>query len=190
MCRLLSIIKTDKGFSLIELIIALSLIVILAGAVLSRFAGVSVKGKATRLMDDMDEIKKAMTMYYQDTGKWPQTNNIACLWSQDDTPAELQTLWRGPYIDPPTDITGNNGPRNIFGGEYNAYFDSDLNGITDYGVKDIAVVATLVDIEATWELNRIVDRQDRNTGTDTGKVIISDNGDSTTTIWYLVGEQD
>ena len=81
-----------KGFTLVELLIALIIIGILAGALLLTMANAQAKAEATRVVSDLRNLKSAAIFYYVDKGKIPETRGSAgwSLWSA--------TLLQ-PYVD-------------------------------------------------------------------------------------------
>ncbi len=59
-----------KAFTLVELLIALIIIGILAGALLLTMANAQAKAEATKIVSNMKVIKSAAFLYYSDQGKW------------------------------------------------------------------------------------------------------------------------
>ncbi len=89
-----SILK--RGFTLIEMVVTLSIIAILAVVITTQFGGDSAK--ATKLLSDMTVIKKGMLRYQLDNGKYPENfynmTQSTDVWSFSD-----RATWNGPYID-------------------------------------------------------------------------------------------
>jgi prepilin-type N-terminal cleavage/methylation domain-containing protein len=63
--------NNNKGFTIIELIIVVTIIIILAGVVTAGVINYIKKAQATRIITEMGELKKAFTAYYIDNGKYP-----------------------------------------------------------------------------------------------------------------------
>ena len=81
-----------RAFTLVELLIALIIIGILAGALLLTVANAQAKTEATKVASDLRNLKSATILYYVDKGKIPETRGSAgwSLWSA----TALQ-----PYVD-------------------------------------------------------------------------------------------
>jgi len=62
-----------KGFTLIELIIVLSIIGILLGLALPEFRNSIKKTREAVLKEDLFQFRKLIDQYYQDKGKYPLT---------------------------------------------------------------------------------------------------------------------
>ena len=71
------------GFTLIELMIVMILIVILAGTSLALYGNSIKRGKEAALQTDLFQMRKAIDEYYADKGKYP---------------ANLQTLVSDKYL--------------------------------------------------------------------------------------------
>ena len=61
---MLKFIHTYKGFTMIELLVVISIIAVLTTIAISTFAGVQAKGRDARRRAEIDEIRKAMELYY------------------------------------------------------------------------------------------------------------------------------
>ena len=73
----------ERGFTLIELIIVLSIIGLLVGIGLPTYKSAATKAKETVLKENLFILRKLLDQYAQDKGKYPQT---------------LQTLVQDSYI--------------------------------------------------------------------------------------------
>lgn len=67
----IKIIKKKKGFTLIELLVVISIIGILTIVSASSFRNAQVKSRDSQRKTDLDSISKALMMYYNDTGSFP-----------------------------------------------------------------------------------------------------------------------
>ena len=65
--------KLNIGFTLIELLVVISIIGLLAGLVISNVAGVRERARDVERKTDLDQIKKALRMYYNDNNTYPPT---------------------------------------------------------------------------------------------------------------------
>jgi general secretion pathway protein G len=71
-CRTRSRAGTD-GFTLIELMVVISLIVVLAGLAVVQYRNAVVLGKEAVLKTDLFRMKDAIDQYYADKGKYPES---------------------------------------------------------------------------------------------------------------------
>lgn len=68
--------NSKKGFTLIELLVVISIIGLLAGLVISNVAGVRERARDVQRKSDLDQMKKALRMYYNDNNGYPTTANF------------------------------------------------------------------------------------------------------------------
>jgi len=84
-----------KGFTLIELLVVIAIIGLLATVVMTSLNSARTKGRDTRRIEDINQIKTALEMYYDSNGRYPSTaSNTAAL-----TPTYMSQV--------PTDPKGN-----------------------------------------------------------------------------------
>ncbi|MEM8710434.1 MAG: type II secretion system protein GspG [Planctomycetota bacterium] len=116
-----------SGFTLIELVTVVTIVIILAGVVVPRVSGFSDKAKYAKAANDMKSIKRALEYLYQDVGYFPADagNGIdPGLNDASRVPAARRGDWRGPYIEAWPEV-------NPWGGAYRyrhrtvSYFDFD-----------------------------------------------------------------
>ena len=63
-----------KGFTLVELLIVISIIGVLAGFLFVNFSNVRERGRDSRRKNDLNQIKTALRLYYNDYQKYPTDN--------------------------------------------------------------------------------------------------------------------
>jgi len=63
--------KTRRGFTLIELLVVIAIIGILASIVLASLNSARAKSRDARRLADLDAIKKALTLYFNDNQAYP-----------------------------------------------------------------------------------------------------------------------
>lgn len=63
----------SKGFTLIEVLIAIAMIGILASFIISNFAGIQQKTRDSQRKNDLNQIQTALGLYLQDYGQFPQS---------------------------------------------------------------------------------------------------------------------
>lgn len=62
-----------RGFTLLELIVVITIIGLLASIVVVSTKGAGPKARRTRVIADMKAIHDTAMMLYTDTGRWPET---------------------------------------------------------------------------------------------------------------------
>lgn len=63
--------KSRLGFTLIELLVVISVIGMLSGMILVAMNGVRAKARDARRMHDIDQIRKALELYYLQNNQYP-----------------------------------------------------------------------------------------------------------------------
>ena len=64
--------RTDRGFTLIELMVVMSIIVILAGIGLTMYGNSVTRAKEAVLKEDLYTLRDVLDQYFSDKGKYPQ----------------------------------------------------------------------------------------------------------------------
>jgi len=62
---------SKKGFTLIELLVVISILGLLAGLILSNVSGIRERARDVARKSDLDQIKKALRIYYNDFNEYP-----------------------------------------------------------------------------------------------------------------------
>ncbi|MCX6721502.1 MAG: prepilin-type N-terminal cleavage/methylation domain-containing protein [Candidatus Staskawiczbacteria bacterium] len=71
--------KTQKGFTIIELIVVIAIIAVLAAIVMINVSGYIAKARNVKRISDVGNYVKALNMYYADKGHFPNNDNsIGC----------------------------------------------------------------------------------------------------------------
>lgn len=87
---------TRRGFTIIELIVAISVIAILAGIVTVSYVGIQRQSRDTERDGDITKIKVALQKYYADNSTYPDVcpggHNAGC-------PVSNLQLVLSPYLD-------------------------------------------------------------------------------------------
>lgn len=77
----------QHGFSLLELLVVVSIIAVLIGLALPNFMGARERARDTRRKAELNELKKALRLYYNDYSIYPATgtgtNIVGCGTSGD-----------------------------------------------------------------------------------------------------------
>lgn len=75
----MNIIKNNKGFTIIELMIAVAIIGILAAIAIPAYSNYTARAKASEALTLADSAKTAVSEYYQSNGTLPANNSAAGL---------------------------------------------------------------------------------------------------------------
>src|SRR5882672_7951405 len=76
----MNILKTKRGFTLIELMIVVAIIGILAAIAIPKFSQLITKGNEANTKGNLGAIRSALSIYYGDTeGSYPSTSDLSGL---------------------------------------------------------------------------------------------------------------
>ena len=103
------IFKSDKGFTFIETIAALSIILILSAAVGFSAAKYIEKARTISCRNQIETFRMSLQSYYLDCGNYPtETQGLKALWEKPNL-SPVPSRWDGPYLDRmlPKDPWGN-----------------------------------------------------------------------------------
>ena len=97
-----------SGFSLIELVVTMTILSVLVGIVSFRSGSVVERSKATKIVGMIDTLRTACALYHVDTGDYPYeyTNYGAVHRKLSGT--QTAAGWNGPYIDTPLTVNNSN----------------------------------------------------------------------------------
>lgn len=129
-----------SGFSLVELVITMTIIAILAGVVSMRAGGMAAKARASKIASLVENLKAATTVYHLDTNQLPReysgyTGATNHRLTQDPGVAG----WEGPYLETPINRSWNPTGNNVHlyaSAPYAVGNDFDLDGDTNPDVAN------------------------------------------------------
>lgn len=71
----MKLFSRQSGFTLIELLVAISIIGVLAAVLLANMVGVRERGADAKLKNDLNQLKTALRLYYNDNQGYPAGDN-------------------------------------------------------------------------------------------------------------------
>ncbi|MFC1494449.1 type II secretion system major pseudopilin GspG [Thermodesulfobacteriota bacterium] len=112
-------LQSEKGFTLIEVLLVMVIITVLAAVVVPKFTGRSEQARITAASTDIANIEVALDAFEVDNGRYPSKSEGLKALIENRSNA---VSWKGPYLKRgvPTDPWGN---PYIYTqpGRYNAY---------------------------------------------------------------------
>ena len=88
-----------SGFTLLEVLIVVAIIIIIAGIALPKFLGVSEKGKTARAKGDLRVLQTALESYMLHTNEVPG-NDATAGTNMEDTDPTIVTNFAADFVDP------------------------------------------------------------------------------------------
>jgi prepilin-type N-terminal cleavage/methylation domain-containing protein len=167
------------GFSLVELVITMTIMTILVGVVSMRASGMTDKARSAKIVSTIENLRTPITLYHQDTNQLPREYSGY----QGATYHRLSqdpgvSGWDGPYITDPIRRSWNptGGQVHIYNTIPAAYagnngFDMDGDGTTDViGAEGCVITFWEVDLEVAEKVDSAFDEQLPGTWSDAGRV--------------------
>jgi prepilin-type N-terminal cleavage/methylation domain-containing protein len=124
--------KSTRGFTLVELAVVIGVIGILAAITIVAYNGAQGRARDARRETDIANIAKALELYYDDNGAYPDpngtTSTINSSWyTSNDTSWDTFSTDFGSAYNPPKDPKNNANPLTTNGYSY-AYFTGGYCG--------------------------------------------------------------
>lgn len=144
-----NILISEKGFTLIELMVVVVILGILATVVMPKLVGRTDKAKTTKAIVDISAMRVALKLYKLDNGVYPTTEQgLAALINKPETEPLPKDWEPGGYLDE------NNIPKDPWGVEY-LYICPGLHGeydILSYGADRVEGGTDLNKDIKSWEI--------------------------------------
>jgi general secretion pathway protein G len=94
--------KGIAGFTLMELMIVIAIIIILSGAIVSRVSTSGERAKVGKATAEVEELATACRAYYADTGVWPGNDISVLLSAPNPAPQGLDEYGKAATGDSPS----------------------------------------------------------------------------------------
>ena len=121
--------KTNKGFTIIELIVVIAIIAVLSAIVLTNVNGYQAKARDARRKADFHNLQTALELYRADHGDYPNTfcasddyGGVDRCWTNNATAGNLANYLKSYLSVLPQDPSFNNRYSVSCGGNWFAYF--------------------------------------------------------------------
>jgi prepilin-type N-terminal cleavage/methylation domain-containing protein len=166
-----------SGFTLLEIIVAVSILVVLAGVIAYRSGGLVETSKSAKAVQLVGALKNACAAYQADIGSLPYEYAGYSAAYRQLSATQTMAGWKGPYIESPFTTTGTN----PWGGTAHLYntvtanswitgFDTDGDGTNDVTAQGNMLYLYGLNSAQAQTLDAALDRGVPGTWTDTGKV--------------------
>ena len=149
--------KTASGFTLIEIVIAVAMVAVLAGAMVPLVFREIQATREDATLEELKAIRTGLLECYEDTGRFPtEAEGLAALVADPGING-----WQGPYVggaqgDPAVEVNDDS---------WGAQYSYDLDPTTDpVGAADVVIVSPGIDgalsfgaINGTWTIDGVGD---------------------------------
>lgn len=173
---------TKSGFSLLEIVVAISIIAILVGVVGFRSGSAVQRGQASSLVQLVKTLEKASLTHYGDTGRYPREYAVH-RGNQHRHLSGSMTYngWAGPYIERPLARDDSNpfGDINLYNtltpGNWISGYDLDGDGTVETSGNGCTLYLHNVPEEVAQQLDQTLDGGIPGDWFTTGRVVWLEN---------------
>ena len=132
-------IKQQSGFSLLEIVIAMSIMAVLGGIMIAKFGDAAGEAKLIKIKSDIQAIKSALTRYNADSFMYPTTEQgLEALERKPEERPIPHNYARGGYIELELDPWGS--PyQYAYPGEFGEFDIYSLGADREEGGEGLAV---------------------------------------------------
>ncbi len=88
---------SQKGFTLIEILTVMVIMGILTSLAMSNYLNAQVKSRDTQRKTNLDQVAKALEIYYNDKGRYPTSNSTGQMVGCDSGGSEAACSWGGSW---------------------------------------------------------------------------------------------
>jgi general secretion pathway protein G len=168
--------KSRAGFSLIELVVTMTILSILVGVVSFRSGSVVQKSKTTKILSLVDNLKTACALYHADTGEYAYEYTGYSATSRKLSGTQTIAGWNGPYLEAPLANKESNpfGSLHVYNNpkanNWIPGFDVDGDGAIDVDADANMLWLSGIDEATAKLLNDALDKNGQGTWTDAGRV--------------------
>jgi type II secretory pathway pseudopilin PulG len=158
-----------------EIIVAVSILSILAATLAMRAGGMIGKGKNARVIELASTFRTLCAAYHADVGAFPREYSASNANNRDLSTAQTAAGWSGPYLEAP--LTHSQNPYN---GQMHLYNSSTIQGLSGFdvdgdGTDDVTGAANVlylssVSTESATEIDSRLDPGVPGTWSTTGRV--------------------
>ncbi len=160
-----------------EIIVAVSILSILAGALAMRAGGMIEKGKSGKVINLISTLKTACAAYNVDTGNFAREYSGYAAAHRKLSGTQTEAGWSGPYIEGPLTHA-----QNPFGGSMHLYdsvvagswitgFDVDADGTDDVTSSGCMLYLSGVEADEAERIDGAIDIGLSGTWSDSGRVV-------------------
>jgi prepilin-type N-terminal cleavage/methylation domain-containing protein len=166
-----------SGFTLLELIIAISIIAILSGVVMMRSRGVVDSSRVSKVLQNIETLRMACAQFNSDTSQTATEYQGYSAAYRQLSGTQTMTNWKGPYLDSPF-VAGQSNPWGTTAHLYNTVtanswitgFDVDGDGTNEVTGTANMLYLDNVPPESAKSLNDSIDGSLAGVWSDSGKV--------------------
>ena len=165
-----------SGFSLIELVVTMTILAILVGVVSFRSASVVDRGRVTKVLSLVDTLRSACALYHADTGAYAREYTNYAPNNRRLSAQQTVNGWSGPYIEAPLAHNTSNPFGNLhlydnpLANNWIPGFDLDGDNTVDVTSGANMLWLSGVDQEAAEKIDEALDGNLQGTWTDAGRV--------------------